>query len=371
MRILLYILQKEFIQIFRNKGMLPIIFVMPMMQMLVLVFAATFEIKRVDIAVVDYDHSTASQQLIHQVMGNQMFHIDYISTSAKEAEQLIQANKIDLALVIPHHFDKELTLHQGAEVQILVDAINGNAAQLGSAYLSNIISDNARQLRIKETVVSQSKPSIIEVVSSYWYNAELNYKHYMAPGILVILITVVAMFLGSMNLVREKELGTIEQINVTPIRKWQFIAGKLLPFLIIGLFELAFGLTLAKLAFGIPIRGSLPLLFFLAAIYLVLVLSAGLFISTMSDTQQQVTFASYFLMMVFILLSGLFTPVESMPMWAQKLDYLNPLYYFVKIMRSVILKGAGMNEVFREFVALSAFATTMFSLAIMRYRKTS
>ena len=371
MKILFYILQKEFTQIFRNKSMLPIIFVMPMVQMLVLVFAATFEIKQLDISVVDNDHSPASRQLIHQVMGNKLFHVDYSPNSAKEAELLIQATKTDLALVIPKDFDKKLTLHEGADVQILVDAINGNAAQLGSAYLSNIITDFARQIRVKEAVVSSVQPASINVTPSFWYNAELNYKFYMAPGILVILITIVGMLLGSMNLVREKELRTIEQINVTPIKKWQFIAGKLLPFLVIGLFDLAFGLTLAKLVFSIPIRGSLPLLFFLASIYLVLVLSAGLFISTISETQQQATFSVYFFMMVFLLMSGLFTPVESMPLWAQRLDYINPLYYFVKIMRGVILKGAGLADVFREFVALVVYASIMFSLAIMRYRKTS
>ncbi len=351
--------------------MLPIIFAMPMVQMLILVFAATFEIKQLDISVVDYDHSAASQRLIHQVMGNKLFRVDYMPTSAREAELLIQATKTDLALVIPKNFDKKLTLHEGADIQILVDAINGNAAQLGSAYLSNIISDFARQIRIKEAVVSPIQKTSIYVTPSFWYNAELNYKFYMAPGILVILITIVGMLLGSMNLVREKELGTIEQINVTPIKKWQFIAGKLLPFLVIGLFDLAFGLTLAKLVFSIPIRGSLPLLFFLASIYLVLVLSAGLFISTISETQQQATFSVYFFMMVFLLMSGLFTPVESMPLWAQRLDYINPLYYFVKIMRGVILKGAGLIDVFREFVALMIYASIMFSLAIMRYRKTS
>ena len=212
---------------------------------------------------------------------------------------------------------------------------------------------------------------MIEIKSAYWFNAELNYKFYMAPGILVVLITVVGMLLGGMNLVREKELGTIEQINVTPIKKWQFIAGKLLPFLFIGLFDLAFGLLVAKLAFNIPIQGSLVLLFSLAAVYLILVLSWGLFISTISDTQQQATFVSFFSLIVFILMSGLFTPVESMPQWAQNLDYINPLFYFVKIMRSVLIKGSNFIDILNEFVALSAFAISMFSLAIFRYRKTS
>ncbi len=371
MRILFYILQKEFTQIFRNKGMLPIIFVLPLVQMLILVFAATFEIKRVDMVVVDQDHSSSARQLIDRIRANKLFVINAYPATSSEAEEMIQANKTDLALVIPHDFDKKVALRQNAEIQILVDAINGNAAQLGSNYLTNIVSDFNRDLQLRQSNVNQPRPAVIQAEPSFWFNAELNYRHYMAPGILVVLITVVGMFLGGMNLVREKELGTIEQINVTPIRKWQFIAGKLLPFLLLGLFELTFGLLIAKLVFGLPIRGSLVLLFLIAAVYLVLVLSIGLYISTESDTQQQVTFVSYFMMMIFILLSGLFTPVESMPVWAQRIDYVNPLYYFVKVMRSVILKGSDLREVIWEFAALAGFATLMFSLAIVRYRKTS
>lgn len=371
MKILLYILQKEFTQIFRNKGMLPIIFVLPMVQMLVLVFAATFEIKVVDMVIVDNDHSTSSRQLTQQIIGNKLFRINAYPASASEAEMMIQANKTDLALVIPHHFDRNITLHQKPDIQILVDAINGNAAQLGSSYLSSIIRDFHQSILIKQKSPEMREAQIIQVESSFWYNAELNYRHYMAPGILVVLITIIGMFLGTMNLVREKEIGTIEQINVTPIKKWQFLLGKLMPFLLIGLFELAFGLTIAKIVFAIPIRGSLPLLFGMATVYLLLVLSIGLFISTISDTQQQVTFVSYFTMMVFLLMSGLFTPVESMPHWAQLIDLGNPLYYFVRIMRGVILKGAHFVDIYNDFLALAIFAIAMFSLAILRYRKTN
>jgi len=277
-------------------------------------------------------------------------------------------NKVDLALIIPQSFDKNLTLNKKADVQVLLDAINGNAAQLSLGYLTSVIGSYSHKIMVG-TATHGLKQVVIK--PTYWFNQQLNFKYYMAPGILVVLITVVGMLLGGMNLVREKELGTIEQINVTPIKKWQFIAGKLLPFLAIGLFDMAFGLLIAKLAFNIPIRGSFLLLFGMSAIYLVLVLSMGLFISTISDTQQQATFVTYFSLIVFILMSGLFTPVESMPEWAQKLDYANPLYYFVKIMRSIILKGSNFTDIFNDFAALSLFGISMFGLAIFRYRKTS
>jgi ABC-2 type transport system permease protein len=368
MRIFLYILQKEFIQIFRNKAMLPIIFALPLFQLLILAFAATFEVKRIDMAVVDNDRSNSSTQLINRIGNNPIFHVNYIVNSQDEAEKLMRGNKIDLALCIPHYFDKRLNTRTNPEVQILADAIVGNAAQLGSGYLTSIIMDFNKEILIQKVGGVQSG-NVINMVSRYFYNAELNYKIYMAPGILVILITVVGMMLGGMNLVREKELGTIEQINVTPIQKWQLIGGKLIPFLFIGLFELAFGLTLAHIVFGMPMRGSLVTLFGATAVYLILVLSIGLFISTISETQQQVTFGGFFFIMIFVMMSGLFTPVESMPTWAQWLDKVNPLYYFVRIMRSIILKGASLNDISKDFYTMLIFAASVFGLAVARYRK--
>jgi ABC-2 type transport system permease protein len=346
--------------------MLPVIFVMPVIQMLILVFAATNELTHVDLAVVDFDHSPSSQKLINQINGNPFFVVTQDLTP-KDAEDQLMRNKTDLALIIPQNFEEDLINTNHTNVQVLVDAINGTAAQLSFGYLSSIVASYNQKILLSQVQPSGLKS--IEIEPTYWFNSELNFKYYMAPGILVVLITVVGMLLGGMNLVREKELGTIEQINVTPIKKWQFIAGKLIPFLAIGLFDLAFGLLLAKIAFEIPIRGSLLLLFGLAAIYLFLVLSSGLFISTISNTQQQATFVAYFTLIVFILMSGLFTPVESMPEWAQKLDYANPLYYFVKIMRSVLLKGSGLFEIINEVAALSAFSLLMFGMAIFMYRK--
>ena len=351
--------------------MLPVIFVMPLVQMLILVFAATNELRQVDLAIVDFDNSTLSRRLTAEINGNPFFKVRQNLANTQEAEDLLMRNKIDLAMVIPQNFDKELTNDKMTDVQIIVDAINGNAAQLSLGYLSNVIGSYSQKILITTTQPEFRQTKSIIIKTTFWYNQQLNFKYYMAPGILVVLVTVVGMLLGGMNLVREKELGTIEQINVTPIKKWQFIAGKLLPFLAIGLFDLAFGLLIARIAFNIPIRGSMLLLFGMGVIYLVLVLSAGLFISTISDTQQQATFVSFFSLIVFIMMSGLFTSVESMPDWAQKLDYANPLYYFVKIMRSIILKGSNFADIFNEFVALSVFAVSMFGLAIFRYRKTT
>ncbi|MBN1462719.1 MAG: ABC transporter permease [Paludibacteraceae bacterium] len=370
MKTFLYILQKEFTQIFRNKIMLRIMILIPIIQLLILVYAATFEVKRIDMAIVDNDRSASSLRLIQRIERNEIFHVNYIVDTQDEAEDLIRRTKIDIALCIPRNFDKKLTTFNHPDVQLLADAIVGNSAQLGSAYLSAIIMDFNKEVLVERMGGLKNENQII-VNNSFWYNANLNYKIYMAPGILVVLLTIIGMMLGGANLVREKELGTIEQINVTPILKWQLLAGKLIPFLIIGLVEMAFGLILAHLFFGMPVRGSLVLLFGATAIYLILVLSIGLFLSTVSDTQQQVAFSGFFFLMIFIMLSGLFTPVESMPLWAQRLDLINPLYYFIKILRGIILKGAQLQDILTEFLSLLALAVSVFVLSILKYKKTT
>ncbi len=351
--------------------MLPIIVLMPIVQLIILVYAATFEVKRIDMAVVNYDHSSSSVELINRIGHNPIFHINYYPSTQEEAEDLMQRNKIDIALIIPHDFDKKLNTGNNPDIQVLADAIVGNAAQLGSAYLSAIVMDFNKDILVKKSAGLITPSNQIIISPSYWYNEQLNYKIYMAPGILVVLITIIGMLLGAINLVREKEIGTIEQINVTPIKKWQFIAGKLLPFLIIGLFELCFGLGLAHLLFDMPIRGNFFSLLLGSTIYLTLVLSIGLFLSTISETQQQVAFVGFFCLIVFIMLSGLLTPVESMPLWAQYVDRINPLYYFVRILRGIILKGATLSDLRQELIILSIFATGMFTLAIRQYKKRS
>jgi ABC-2 type transport system permease protein len=199
----------------------------------------------------------------------------------------------------------------------------------------------------------------------------MEYKNLMVPGILALLVTMIGLFLAAMNVVREKEIGTIEQINVTPIRKTHFLIGKLLPFWVIAMFEMAFGLTVGFLIFNIPINGSLPLLFAYTGIYMLVVLGMGLWISTVTDTQQQAMFVAWFIIVIFILMSGLFTPIENMPNWAQKLTWGNPVAYFVNVLRSILLKGSTFAQLQWEFVKISLFAAAMLVLAVSGYRKRS
>jgi ABC-2 type transport system permease protein len=371
MRTIGIILRKEFRQIFRNKTMLPLIFVLPFIQLLILVNAATMDMKHIKMMLVDQDHSSLSRQLSDRFIHSPFFSLEGSKNSTEEAEKSMLGNKTDLIIVIPSGFEKKLYRDGISPLQLQVDAINGMTAGLISAYSSQIITGYNRELIATNGInamVNQA-PANIETSYSFWYNSELKFKYYMVPGILVILLTIISMFLASLNLVREKEMGTNEQINVTPIRKYQFIMGKLIPFWIIALFELSFGLTLGKLLFNIPIEGSLLLLFAFASVYLITILGLGLLVSTLSNTQQQAMFLNFFFMITFVLMSGIFTPAESMPHWAQQVNFVNPLAYFMRVIRMILLKGSGWIDIRGDFYAMAGYAVLSLSLATWRYRK--
>lgn len=371
MKTIFYIIQKEFIQVSRNRMMLPIIFVVPIVQLLILVHAATFEMKQIKMCVVDNDFSATSRKLISKFSGSPFFRIKYSSFSYSEAEKFLQKGKADVILQIPPHFEKNLNTNNPGKVMLSINAINGVAAGLIYAYSGQIINDFNKDMSSGKIQIAENhtRPETINITYTHWYNPQLNYKTFMVPGILVLLVTLIGLFLAGMNIVREKEIGTIEQINVTPIKKYQFIAGKLVPFWIIALFELAFGLSLGKLLFNIPMLGSLWLVFLAAAIYLIAVLGMGLFISTLANTQQQAMFLSFFFMIVFLLMSGLFTSVESMPQWAQYFNKINPIAYFIRIMRMVLLKGSGFSDIRIELLSLAAIGSAVLAMAVRRYRK--
>lgn len=347
--------------------MIPIIFVMPIIQLLVLSYTATFEIKTADLGIVDLDKSYHSRDLTSHFEGSPFFKIPVRYDNVNQMEEAMKLGKVEEFIVIPPNFSDDIIKGNSPHLQIVTDAVNGNAASLIAAYTQSII------LNFNRSTLTTYKIGTLGIQTpySFWYNPELNYKTYMVPGILVLLVTMIGAFLSGMNVVKEKEIGTIEQLNVTPIRKYEFIIGKLLPFWIIAMFDLIFGLILAKIVFSIPIIGSVGLILGVASIYLLAVLGIGLFISTITDTQQQAMFLAWFFMVVFILMSGLFTPTDSMPDWAQWLNKLNPVAYFIKIMRMVMLKGSTFKDVIPEFTAICLYAVASISFSVMRYRKRS
>ena len=371
MRTILYLIRKEFLQIFRNKFISRAIFAVPIAQMLILVPAVTFEIRNVRLCVIDNDLTPESRGLINKLEGSTFFKVSFSTFTEKEADNMLHKNKFDLILNIPSGFGKNIGTGKPGKLMAAVDAINASTAQLSWAYMNNVIRDyNMNLLSENKNFIVFSPAPQINITNRYWYNEMLNYKHYMLPGILTLLVTVIGFLLAGLNMVREKEVGTIEQLNVTPVRKHQLIIAKMIPFLIIGLIDLSVGLILGKLVFDIPFVGSIVLLFGCSFIFLIAVLGLALFISTFSGTQQQFMFIAFFCMIIFMLMSGLFTPYESMPDWAQILNRINPVAYLMKINRMVMLKGSTLSDIKFEVISLIVIAVCSTSFAVRRYRKT-
>lgn len=369
MRTILFLIQKEFLQVFRNRTLLPLIFVLPIVQLLILVNAATQEMKDIKVVVVDHDYSSLTRQLISKFDASEFFLVQEITNDRNKAIEAFKKGNADMILSFNYDTESDFFRSKVATIQVLTNAINSTRAQLSYAYARSVISDYNQTLNIELRDINSGNR--IALKSLFWFNPELNYKYYMLPGLLVILLTIIGMFLSAMNLVREKEMGTMEQINVTPVRKSQFIVAKLVPFWIIGLFELTLGLLVGKLVYDIPLVGNIFVLYSFAAIYLVAILGFGLFLSTIANTQQQVMLMNFFFLLVFVMMSGIFTSYDNMPIWAKVIDVVNPLYYFMNVIRMVLLKGSGFADVAQYFYGIIGIALVIIPLAILNYRKTS
>lgn len=372
MRTIRFLLQKEFRQIFRNRSILAMAMVMPILQLIILPLAANYEVKNINIAVIDNDHSSYSQKLISKITGSGYFRLTGYSFSFKEASRLIEDDEADLILEIPGGFERNLVRENEQKLFIAVNAINGTKANLGGAYLATIIKDYNTDIRIELLHSAQTGASYTaEIVSSNWYNPMLNYQLFMVPGVLATLVTMIGGFLSALNIVKEKEVGTIEQINVTPIKKHHFILGKLIPFWVLGNVAFTMGLIVSWLIYGIIPVGSFFLLYGFISVYLLAVLGFGLLISTVSETQQQAMFIMFFFMMVFILMGGLFTSIDSMPAWATVVTWFNPVAYLIEVMRMIILKGSEFRDILPQLLKIALFAIVLNTWAVLNYSKTN
>ena len=370
MRIIFILLRKEFLQISRNKGILPLITVVPIMQLLILVNAANFEIKNIRFAVLDNDKTQASRELVQKLIASDYFKLSHVLQNEKEAKGFMDKGEVEMVLQIPQKFEEDILRNHSVKLFVGINAIDGSAASLINFYASSVILNFNKHIVVNQLKLPVNPSLPIQTEPRYWFNQELRYSNFMTPGLLVILVTMVGMFLSSMNIVREIEIGTIEQLNVTPITKTQFIIGKLTPFWVIGMFMLAFGLVIGKLIFDFPILGNLGVLFGFAAIYLVAILGMGLFISTITHTQQQAMLISWFFLVIFVLMSGLFTSIDNMPQWAQSMTwFINPMAYFVELIRMVLLKGSSFHHVTNHFGAITAMAVVINTFAVLNYRK--
>ncbi|MDR8393655.1 ABC transporter permease [Aliifodinibius sp. S!AR15-10] len=372
MRTIFYLVQKEFLQILRDKAMLFILFAVPIIQLVVLAYAATFELKDAEFHLVDHDQSTMSTRLANTFESTGYFTKVGQSFSDDQGIDDILKNQAKMVMVIPNDFEKDLRSGQVPSVQFIISAVDGSTAGLIQSYSQAILRGFGQDISPEIQTVSSGgivKRAGFNITTSNWYNSTLDYIMYMVPGIITILVTLICLLLSVLNIVREREIGTIEQINVTPIKKYQFIAGKLVPTWILAMLVLTVGLLVSYLWFEIPFRGNVLLIYGTAAIYLLAIQGLGLLISSASNTQQQAMFINFFCVMVFMLMGGIFTPIESMPQWAQQLTVVNPIAYFGKIMRMVLLKGSGWADIQHIVAAITLMAVILLPVAVASYRK--
>jgi ABC-2 type transport system permease protein len=382
LRRVLVLARAEMLHVSRDRASLVQVILLPLIQLLLLSNVATFEIKRSPAYIVDFDHTSASRGVVSRLGSSGFFDIVGQSGSPDSANDAMLGGRATLVVTIPHDFEKSLVRTGRAPIGLDVNAEKGSAAGIVQSYASQILSDYSRELSaeihpnrrtISEGPLDEQAPRAgvprIETRIQSRYNPTLNYKHYMVPGILVALVTMIGTLLTAQNIAREREMGTLEQLNVTPITRAEFITAKLLPFWVLALVDLALGLFVGHLVFGVPIRGSVVLLLASAGVYLIVALAIGLLISTGVETQQQAMFVSFFVLMIYLLMSGLLTPIDSMPHWVQVLSELNPVRHFVSISRAVLVKGAGFAEIARPLAILAVYGVAVLGLAIRLYHK--
>lgn len=371
MRRVFYLIQKEFRQVFRDRPMLFIIFFAPLVQMIVLGFAITIDVKNVQTAIVDYDQTPVSREIARKFSNNPYFTVKMYLGSTSEIRQQLDGWHAQVAIVIPQHFARDLVRRQQPQLQIVVDGLDGNTAGIALGYAQGILTDFALEFVGEGAALATSvqRGSVVDAKTRMWYNLNLESKNYMVPGLIGVLLTLVSMFLSSMALVREKELGTLEQLMVTPIQTWQLILGKVLPFLLLSFLALSIMLTVAFVVFQLTVQGSILLLFGMTTLYLLSTLGLGIFISTLAHTQQQAMFISWFFMVFLIFMSGFLFPIENMPQIIQKLTYLDPMRYFIIIIREIFLKGAAPRFLLTEILSLVAFGLVILGLSSLKFQK--
>ena len=357
-----YLIQKEFLQIRRNAFLPRLIVIFPIMMMCVMPWVMNMEVKNIVVEVVDNDHSTLSQRLVQSIEASNYFIFNGLQPTYQAALKDIETSKADMVLVIPRDYSRDLTNGAHPQVLIAANAVNGTKGAMGNAYLSQIVTATVNP----DVADIQSRVSTL-----FLYNKRLNYKVFMIPALLAIVMMLMCGFLPTLNIVGEKEAGTIEQINVTPVPKWAFILAKLIPYWLIALFVIVVCLILSWLIYGITCQGPLWLVFVLAMPLALFWSSFGLIISNYSDTMQQAIFVMWFFVVMMLLLSGLFTPTRSMPDWAYATTYINPMHYFIDGIRTVFVRGGGMQSILHQVLALCGISGVMACWAVMSYRKNS
>lgn len=357
---------KEFIQVFRDRRMKAIIFVVPLIQLMIFGYAVTMDVNNIPTAVYDLDKSYESRELLRRLESSGYFDILYFVESPEAIKELLDKGKVITAIQMDRGFSADIKKGIKTEVQVLLDGTDSNTATIAMNYASRVVAKYAADIGRKHL---SSSPALLDVRTRAWYNPDLKSRNYNVPGVIALMIMLICLLLTSMAIVREREIGTMEQLMVTPIKPVEFILGKTIPFALIGFFDMFLVAVVGLSWFNIPIRGSIPLLTLSTAIYLLSVLGIGLFISTISKTQQQALMATFLFFAPAVLLSGFMFPIENMPEIIQYGTYLNPLRYFLVILRGIFLKGNGINILWPQMAALLALGTTVITISSLRFKK--
>ncbi len=371
MRRLLFLIRKEFQELRRNPRMFPVIFVAPVLQLFILGYAATTDVQNVPIVVADGDRTPASRDLIGEFEGSPYFSVIRVVTTVDEVAHDLETRDAWMALAIPPDYGRMITGGTPTTLQVIADGTDSNSTNVALGYASSLIAEKASAIVSAQRRAAPRPVGSLEARVRVWFNPLLSSQHFMVPGVLALLLMIITTVLGAMAIVREKELGTLEQLNVTPLRRWELTVGKLLPFAVIGVIDVFLVVGVAVLWFEIPLRGSFALLFGLSLVYLLCTLGLGLLVSTISESQQQAMMtAVFFFMMPMIYLSGFIFPIENMPAIIQPITYLIPLRYYLVIVRGIFLKGVGLESFWKDALMMLGWGVTVLALATMRSRKT-
>ncbi|MDR0510194.1 MAG: ABC transporter permease [Rikenellaceae bacterium] len=366
-----FLIEKEFKLILRNPILPRLIFIMPVVLLVILPNAANYEVRNINLVVVDNDHSSYSARLVAKSASSGYFRLVASEASYEQAlERQVERGRADVALEIPQGFERDLVRQGSARVLISANTVNATKGALGSSYLASVTADVTREINLERGAEAfASQTPTIDVATRNRYNQDMDYRAFMVPALMMMLMTLLCGMMPAVSIVGEKETGTIEQINVTPVTKFKFILAKLIPFWTIGYIVLTVALFLSLLLYGLWPESSLLTLYAGATVFIVVISGMGLLVSNSSSNMQQAMFVTIFFLVIFMLMSGFFTPVTSMPEWAQWVTVFNPQRYFAEIMRMVYIKGSSIADLWRDFLALGLFAVVLNGLAIISYRK--
>lgn len=357
---------KEAKQLQRDPRLFPILFIAPIIQLTLLGYGATFDLKNLSIAVWDQSRTAESRAYIRAFTPTEYFVVKEPVNNYREAVDRIDRGRAVIVLVLPTDFGRRIRGGRAVSVQAILDGSNSNTALIGLNYINRITEAFSSKVRL-ETIETRSR---VDNRLRVWYNPELLSKNYMIPGVIAVLLIVITSMMTALGIVKEKEIGTLEQLIITPLRRSELMIGKLLPFVVIGFIDIGIVLLFGIFWFDVPVRGSILLLFALAAVYILTTLGLGLFVSTISRTQNQAQLTIFFIMLPMMILSGFAFPIANMPVFFQDLSYLSPVRYFLVIIRGIFLKGAGIDTLWPQVIPLAVLAVAIFSMSVLRFRRT-